>query len=290
MTPKEKKKPVPKETYGLPFPSPIYLDKPTKPIEVEKPINGFDYLNALVRIPEVQKDLEATNKEPDNKEKRLEIINKYWGIYRFSPELLQNTKDFYKHNKYYHNSEAIHVFSTWEFGFVIGNLHFPDSIAEYRDGRHVILAVDVTKKNRSIIKELEKVLNRIEKDYDIPKDTTKDKDTKEDIWEIYDYKTKDRLSFNEIARMLSGKTGGPAYNEPLHNCLKRVKWAYHKAKKIINTVEQKVKETIIANAIRKENDNKSKEMLNRMIEESKKERTISIGERLVQGIPKKERK
>ena len=90
--------------------------------------------------------------------------------------------------------------------------------------------------------------------------------------------------------MLSGKTGGPAYNEPLHNCLKRVKWAYHKAKKIINTVEQKVKETIIANAIRKENDNKSKEMLNRMIEESKKERTISIGERLVQGIPKKERK
>ena len=258
------------------------IEKPATNITIKKPINGYDRLNALIRIPKVQEDLEALSKEP-TKEKELELHNKYFGIYGFSSELLQNPKAFYKYNKYFHCSSAIHVFSSWE-------KDWPGYMTEYRDGRHVILAVDVTKKNRSIIKELEKVLNRIEKYYDIPKDTTKDKDTKEDIWEIYDYKTKDRLSFNEIARMLSGKTGGPAYNEPLHNCLKRVKWAYHKAKKIINTVEQKVKETIIANAIRKENDNKSKEMLNRIIEESKKERTISIGERLVQGIPKKERK
>ena len=288
MTPKEKKKPVPKETYGLPFPSPIYLDKPTKPIEVEKPINGFDYLNALVRIPEVQKDLEATNKEPDNKEKRLEIINKYWGIYRFSPELLQNTKDFYKHNKYYHNSEAIHVFSTWEFGFVIGNLHFPDSIAEYRDGRHVILAVDVTKKKPNIINEFEKLLKRIEKDYDIPKDTSRDKDTIVDIWKIYDYKTKDGLSLPAIARKLSGEKGNSAYCEALDMYVKRVKRAYHKAKEIINTVKREVEEAIIANAKKKEDDNKFKEMLNRMVAESgKKERIITIRERLLQGIPKK---
>ena len=70
--------------------------------------------------------------------------------------------------------------------------------------------------------------------------------------------------------------------------VKRVKRAYHKAKEIINTVKREVEEAIIANAKKKEDDNKFKEMLNRMVAESgKKERIITIRERLLQGIPKK---
>ena len=39
----------------------------------------FDYLNALVRIPEVRKDLDAIDKEP-NKEKRRKLRSKYFGM------------------------------------------------------------------------------------------------------------------------------------------------------------------------------------------------------------------
>ena len=256
------------------------IEKPATNITIKKPINGYDRLNALIRIPKVQEDLEALSKEP-TKEKELELHNKYFGIYGFSSELLQNPKAFYKYNKYFHCSSAIHVFSSWE-------KDWPGYMTEYRDGRHVILAVDVTKKKPNIINEFEKLLKRIEKDYDIPKDTSRDKDTIVDIWKIYDYKTKDGLSLPEIARRLSGEKGNSAYCEALDMYVKRVKRAYHKAKEIINTVKREVEEAIIANAKKKEDDNKFKEMLNRMVAESgKKERIITIRERLLQGIPKK---
>jgi len=256
------------------------LDEPIKGRKrVEKPVNMFDYLNALVRIPEIQEDLEAIRKEP-TKEKEL-VCNKYFGIPGFSSKVLQNPEVFYKYNKYYHCSNAIHVFSNSE-------KDDPNFTSEYRDGRHLILAVDITRKNPKIINDLEKLLKRIEKDYDIPKDTSRDKDTIVDIWKIYDYKTKDGLSLPEIARRLSGEKGNSAYCEALDMYVKRVKRAYHKAKEIINTVKREVEEAIIANAKKKEDDNKFKEMLNRMVAESgKKERIITIRERLLQGIPKK---
>lgn len=271
-------KPSGNTSFSCDFTTPDYLDIPTKPIEVEKPINGFDYLNALVRIPEVQEDLE--------KLKESELINKYWGVYGFSPKLLRNPQLFHRHNKFYHNSGAIHVFSNWEFGFTIGNLHFPDSIAEYRDGRHVILALDVTKKKQNIIHEFKELLKRIEKDYNMPKDTIKNKDTTEDIWKIYDYKTKNRLFLQEIARNLSGEKGNSAYNEALDRRVKRVTRAYHKAEKIINTVKQEMEKTIIANQKKKESDSKIKAMLKKMAEDTKK-RPLTIADRLLQETPKK---
>ncbi len=271
-------KPSKDTSFPYNFATPDYLDVSTKPIDVEKPINGFDYLNALVRIPEVQKDLEVIRKDPDNKKKELELINKYWGIDRFFPVLLQNPNAFYKHNKYYHNSGAIHVFSKWEFGFTNGDFHFPGSISEYRDGRHVILAVDVTKKKQNIMNEFEELLNRTEDDYGIPRDTTKDKDTGKNIWGIYDLRDKG-VKWSVIASRIFGKHSRDNKRQVIRY--------YNKAKKIINTVRQEVNEAIIANTKRKENDNKFKEMLSSRIEESKKERTISIGELLLQGIPKK---
>lgn len=273
MTEKEKKL-ASKEIGELLFPSPSYLDKQTKPIDVEKPINSFDYLNALVRIPEVKKDLDVVTKEPDNEEIKLELIKKYFGIDYFSPKLLQNTKVFYKYNKYFHNSSGIHVFSNWE-------KDWPDSIFKYRDGRHVILAVDITKKKQNITNEFKEIVDRIRKDYDIPKDTTKDKDTKEDIWEIYDYKTQDGLNFPKIVRKLSGKEGNPRL---IGSRVKRVERAYNKAKGIINTVKQEVKEVVESNTKRKEADAEAKKLLNRMLEESKKRkasychRTITTGD------------
>lgn len=261
------------------FSTPNYLDTPTKPIDIEKPINGFDYLNALVRIPEVQKDLELLSKEP-TKEKKLELINKYWGIYGFSPQLLQNPRLFYKHQKYFHNSEAIHVFSNWEKEPLLGG---HDPLSKYRDGRHVILAVDITKKKQTIIKKFKELLSKIEKDYDIPRDTTRDKDTKEDVWKIYDYKTKNRLNFTQIARKVSGLKGNPTHNERLKAYLERVKRAFCKAKGIIDTVKQDVEKTIALNMERQKAEKATKEfyemLLNRKVPKAR-----SIGELLTQHI------
>ncbi len=276
-----------KTSFPYDFTTPDYLDVPTKPIDVEKPINRFDYLNALVRIPEVQRDLDAIEKNP-TKEKKLELCNKYWGIYGFSPELLQNTRAFYKYNKYFHISDAIHVFSNWEKEPLLGGRWEHDPLSKYRDGRHVILAVDITKKKQTVINEFKKLLNRIEKDYHIPRDTTRDRGAEETIWEIYDYKTKDKLSFLAIAKKKTGLNDNPAVNPKLDACLQMVKRAYHKAEEIINTVKRKVEETITENAKRQKAHNELMEMLNRMDEESRKKgRTITIADRLLQGIPNK---
>ncbi len=251
---------------------PNYLDTPREPIEVKKPINGYDYLSALVRIPEVQKDMKVMIGTTD-KEKRNELLYKYRGI-KYPLELLQKPTTFHRYSKWYLHSGAVYFLSNWQKD----NLN---SLSQYRDGKHVVLAVDVTKKDSAIMKEVGKLLGRIKKDYERPKDATKDKDTVEDIWKVYDYKTKDRLNFTQIARKLSGEKGNPTYNAKLKARLESVKRAYKKAKKIINTVEQEVKETIIANAERKKAEDETKEMLKRMLEESgKKEKTPSIFERL----------
>lgn len=281
-------KPSQNTSFPYNFTTPDYIDVPTKSIDIEKPINGFDYLNALVRIPEVKKDLELLNKEPDNKGKRLELCNKYWGIYGFSPELLQNTRAFFKHNKYFHNSEAIHVFSNWEKEPLLGGRWEHDPLSKYRDGRHVLLAVDVTKKKQNIINEFKKLLNRIEKDYDIPKDTTRDKDIKEELWEIYDYKTKDRLSFLSIARRKTGLNENPAICQELDTRLKSIKRAYHKAEEIVNAVKREVNKAITENAEKQKASDALMKMISGLAEEQRKKgKTITIADRLLGRIPDK---
>jgi hypothetical protein len=222
-------------------------------------------------MPEVQNDLKVIIRTKD-KEKRDELFDKYRGI-KFSLELLRKPTTFHRYSKWYLHPSAIHVLSNWQKN----NLN---SMSEYRDGKHVMLAIDITKKKVDIIKEFKKVLDRIGKDYDIQKDTSRDKDTAENIWEVYDYKTKDRLGFTQIARKVSGEKGNPTYNAMLGVYLKRVKRAYSKAREIINKVEREVKETVIANAERKKAEDESKEMLKRMIEDSRKEKTPSIFEQL----------
>ncbi len=261
-------KPSKSTSFPYDFTKPNYLDVPTKPIDVEKPINKFDYLNALARIPEVQKDLMLLVKEP-TKEKELELINKYWGILGFSPKLLENTKalpDSLK--KYLHNSKAIHVFSNWEKEPRLGGIWEHDPLSKYRDGRHVILAVDITKKG--IVKDFVKLLERIKKDYNIPKDKTRNKDTVKEIWEIYDYKTKDKLSFLKIAKRLSGLNGNPAYNPRLDACLQMVRRAYYKAEEIVKAVKREVSKVITENAEKAEKQ-KTADTLMKMYREQDEE-------------------
>ena len=66
---------------------PNYLDTPREPIEVKKPINGYDYLSALVRIPEVQKDMKVMIGTTIKKKEMNSFINTGelnipWSCYR----------------------------------------------------------------------------------------------------------------------------------------------------------------------------------------------------------------
>ena len=267
------------------FSKPDCLDIPAKPIDIKKPINGFDYLNALIRIPEVIRDSEVFKKEP-TEEKLMELVRKYFGVYGFSPELLQHTNKFHKHNKYYSEPEAIHVFSNWEKDGFSGGHSFSNweknyfsggysSLSRYRDGRHVILAVDVTKKKQTIFKELDKLLVRIKKDYGISGDTTRDRDVSLDIWKIYDYKTQEKLNFTQIARKVSGLKGNPSYNERLKARLNAVKRAYSKAEEIVNRVKEDVQRVITEN----EKEQKARDEVMKM---SKKQvKIITIADRLL---------
>lgn len=67
---------------------------------------------------------------------------------------------------------------------------------------------------------------------------TRNKRTEVDLWTVYDMRRKEGLSFAEIARRLSGKTGNPTYSPELAAFLKRVKRAYTKAEEAISVVSR----------------------------------------------------
>lgn len=204
--------------------------KKNKPIG--KPIDKYDRLNALIRMPVVQKEALAIEKESNEKEKvELQLI--FLEKYKELPGLLKHPEVF---NKYKHSFDlnTIHVFNNFEKSDL-------DSISKYRDGKHIIIAVDMSKKRKDIMREFGKVLARISKDYKIPKDNTRDKETVQDIWKIYDYHKKDKLNFVQIARKISGRKGNPSYDPKLESYVKQVRTAYKKAVDIIEQVRKEIR-------------------------------------------------
>lgn len=207
------------------------VDKPKKKNKfIGKPINEYDRFNALIRIREVQRELKAIEKETD-KEKNIDLYSRFYCKYKVDAGLLKHPEVF---NKYKHsfNLNTIHVFMNYEKSDL-------NSISEYRDGRHIIIAVDITKKDAEIKKDFEQTLKRIRKDCKIPKDNTREKETVQDIWKVYDFFEKDKLNFVQIARKISGKGGNPTYNKGLEAYVKQVRRAYKKAVDIMQRIKEK---------------------------------------------------
>lgn len=211
-----------------------YIDKPVKKKEAtKKPLNVCDRLNALIRIPEVQRELKAIEKEA-SKAKKEKLTSGFFQKYKALPELLEHLEFFseYQQQERYFNWDTMHVFSNFEKSD-------PYFISKYRDGKHIIIAVDMTKKNKDIMGDFGQTLKRIRESYKIPKDKTRDKDTVQDIWKIYDYHIKDKMNFVQIARKISGIKGNPTYNPKLDAYRKQVNNAYKKAVDIIRRIRKK---------------------------------------------------
>lgn len=208
------------------------IDRPTrgnKPIR--KPINGYDRLNALIRIPEVKRDLEAIEKE-SNERKKVELQCRFYEKYNVDVRLLQRPEVFHKFKDFL-NSGAIQVFSNFDKSN-------PDFISKYRDGKHIIVAVDMSKKRQDITREFSKMLARINKDYKISKDKSRNRNNELDHWEIYNLYKREGLKFVEIARKnrpdRAQKSGSDSLS--LKNECMTVSRAYNKAKTIIEQMQK----------------------------------------------------
>lgn len=202
------------------------IDKPTKQDKPKgKPINGYDRLNALIRIPEIQRELEAIEKE-SGKTKRTALELSFFDKYKIPAKLLKHPEVFNKH-KYWFDVNTIHIFS----GFEKSDL---DSISKYRDGKHVIIAVDMSKKRKDITREFNEVLTRISKDYKIPKDKTRDSVTTQEIWKVFDSSKNDKKSYVQIAKETSKKNLDSQDSQ-----VKQVIRAYKKADDITRRIRKK---------------------------------------------------
>lgn len=209
------------------------LDKPTKKNKpIGKPINGYDKLNALIRIPEIQKELEAIEKE-SGKTKRTELELRFFDKYKIPAKLLKHPEVFGKHGHWF-DLNTIHLFTNFEKSDL-------NSISKHRDGKYIIIAVNMSKKRQDIIRDFNKILTRISKDCKIPKDKSRDKETVWDIWEIYNYHKKNKLNLVQIARKISGQKGNPTHNSKLEAYVKQVRRAYKKAEDIIKQIGREVK-------------------------------------------------
>lgn len=194
------------------------IDTPTTDIIIEKPINEYDRLNALSRMPEVQKALNEIENEKD-KNRRNGLMVEFSGKYKEPPNVFKNIR---KRKSY--DPDAVRALCNFE-------MDSTKSLSRYRDGEHLIIAVNLTKKNQDIFNELKWIIKQARRDYCIPKDSTKDKNPMLDIWEIYDLRTKGIKSSVVTARIFRKHS---EQNE------RQVKRYYNKAKRIYESVKASI--------------------------------------------------
>lgn len=111
------------------------------------------------------------------------------------------------------------------------------------EGECLYLKIDLSQTEQKLVDDFGAVIKPYQ---DALKNQSRSKrerqrETTEDIWDIYDLHMKEGVSLLEIARRLSGNdypTGErtPAYSDTLWSPYKRVERAYKKAKEIIQTV------------------------------------------------------
>ncbi len=161
----------------------IDIDTQIEDTITEKTVNVFDRLQALSRMPEVRKALDEIESEK-NLNRRNGLIVEFFEKYNESYNTLKNIR---KRKSY--DPNVVRALCNFE----------KDSkgLLRYRDGKHLIIAVNLTKKNRDIFSEFEQIIKQAKKDYRIPKDNTKDKTPMLDIWKIYDLRNKS-MKWSEV--------------------------------------------------------------------------------------------
>ena len=227
----------------------------------------YDKMMALLRSSKYVNDLKKLEKkkkairEPDRVEREIKIQDierefcEKWGIseiydpqfevyYREQDE--QHEKKKKKGGGYYVEEDLIEVVESIEepplkeiwkcstSGMKFKRYRFKCSY----DGKYLYLKVNIYRKKQELLSQFKKIID--EWKIWIPT-KTRDKPTSHPLWEIYDMHHKDRLSFPQIAEILSSKDGRPTRNLNFESNDKQARRAYNKARKMIEQVEESVK-------------------------------------------------
>ena len=204
-------------------------------------------------MPEVQEAISKMDKEK-NKKKCRELFVEFFDKYSIVTKELQ---DIPKNKPYPYDLDGVHALCSFELDDV-------NILRGYRDGKHLIIAVNLTKKNEDILREFQRIIKQVRKDYRIPKDNTRNKEFTLDIWKVYDYHKKDNLNFSRIAKELSGKNENPTDNKIVRSYFMQTKRSYSEAVKIIKIVEKELKEKADDMAVAELSNNDFQNMLRNM--------------------------
>lgn len=218
-------------------------------------INSYDRLQALIRIQRFFDDIAEIKKE--SSEERKELLNMVFLAKYDMPfilvEDLKKSKQIpvktLEHIKKFFDYSVM-VIPAWEqLEAVYSGLYdeeimgWPrDDLEKYADtlseGKYLTIDVDLSKKKLEILKDVKEVID----EWKPHCKKTKDKPLTLPIWKVYDSYNQEPITFIDIARKLSRRFGRPEDDPILASYKKNVRTAYYKAKKIIDTIEAKIKE------------------------------------------------
>lgn len=140
----------------------------------------------------------------------------------------------------YYGDKAICVIEPYEGikALPTEGVHRDESCQSLRDGRYLLLSIDMKSKSRDILRELKEIVTSI-KEHETLRTKHRKKESVKDIWKVYDLK-KSGKNPCKIAEELSGKKGNPNYDSTLRAYYDMVRRAIKKAENIIKDIERDI--------------------------------------------------
>jgi hypothetical protein len=218
-------------------------------------IPGYDRFQALLRIPQFKNDLETIQKQSNLKKREIlkaEFVKKYNLTFQLAEHLLKGTSLFLETRESMDDifyGTPVEVIPAWHEVETIPYKHLKSDMYDLRDGKYLILKIDLTKSKNKIIKKVKSDINLFRK-YVTAKIPKKKYLTKHQfdntmnwtIWKIFDHcnqpgfkNPKGKIKYAKVIKSLYGDN--VSYDSERHN----IKRAYIKAESIINTINKELK-------------------------------------------------
>ncbi|MBI4822635.1 MAG: hypothetical protein HY805_00165 [Nitrospirae bacterium] len=207
----------------------------------------YDMIQVLIIMPEYQKDcselddlagIALKTDNPKDEEQYWKKENEICKKYRISTPICDESElkwlDVQGIKEFFHDPPIVTVIKANKYrelrdknGKLIG---FDFSPCLF-DGKYLMLQIDLSKKKQSILAGVNETIDYYIKH--VKREKTRNKRYTYPPWEIYKMRHKERLSFVEIAKRLSGIDENPTYNPEVNKIYKAVKRSYDKALEII---------------------------------------------------------
>lgn len=217
-------------------------------------VSGYDRFQALLRIPQFKNDIEAIQKETNpekNDALRAKFVEKYNLTFPLAEHLTCGKSLLLEDRKsldpiFY--GGMVEVIPVWDDVGTKPYKHSKADLFELRDGKYLILKIDLTESKNKIINKVISDINLFRK-YVTAKKPKKRRLTSHDIdntvkwtiWKVFDQcnqpgfkNPKGQIKYAKVIKTLYGNN--VSYDGERHN----VERAYRKAELIINMIEKEL--------------------------------------------------